>query len=121
MVEIFNVPAFYVAIQAVLSLYIRRRTTGIVVHAGVGVSHTVPFYEGYCLELTVHDLTDGEYLRQVPSEGEYSFTTIVEKKIVRNINYKEKLSYVALDDEDELQKQKHQVNWNKIMNYKMDK
>ena len=51
LVEIFNAPAFYVAIQAVLSLYIRRRTTGVVVHTGVGVSRTVPLYEGHCLAM----------------------------------------------------------------------
>merc|ERR1719410_615740 len=49
MFETFSVPAMYVAIQAVLSLYASGRTTGIVLDAGDGVSHTVPIYEGYCL------------------------------------------------------------------------
>ena len=46
MFETFNVPGFYVSIQAVLSLYASGRTTGIVFDSGDGVSHVVPIYEG---------------------------------------------------------------------------
>jgi len=49
MFETFEVPAFYLAIQAVLSLYSSGRTTGLVLDAGDGVTHTVPIYEGYAL------------------------------------------------------------------------
>lgn len=38
MFETFNVPAMYVAIQAVLSLYASGRTTGIVLDSGAQLS-----------------------------------------------------------------------------------
>ena len=53
MFETFNSPAFYVAIQAVLSLYASGRTTGIVLDMGDGVSHTegIPFKKFQSLKL----------------------------------------------------------------------
>ncbi|MES1918939.1 actin [Bonamia ostreae] len=107
MFETFEVPAMYVAIQAVLSLYSSGRTTGIVVDSGDGVTHTVPVYEGFSIphavkriNLAGRDVTT--YMMKVLTESGHEFTTSAEKEIVRDI--KEKLCYVSQNYEEELAK-----------------
>ncbi len=105
MFETFNVPALYISMQAVLSLYASGRTTGIVVDSGDGVTHVVPVYEGFAITHAINridiggrDITD--YLRRLLRQRGYSLTSSAEKEIVRDI--KERLCYVALDPQKEL-------------------
>ena len=107
MFETFNVPAMYVNIQAVLSLYASGRTMGGVLESGDGVTHTVPVYDGYAMPHAIQrvkvagrDLAD--HMNGMLTKGGHGFSegTTAEREIVRDI--KEKLTYVALDYDEEM-------------------
>ncbi|KAA6358987.1 MAG: putative Actin, partial [Streblomastix strix] len=49
MFETFNVPAMYVQLQTVLSFYSTRRSTGIALEVGDGVSSVIPMIECYSI------------------------------------------------------------------------
>lgn len=42
--EKFQVPAVYIAVQGVLSLFATGKSTGIVLDSGDGVTHVIPVY-----------------------------------------------------------------------------
>eukprot|EP01089_Gocevia_fonbrunei_P009149 TRINITY_DN2112_c0_g1_i1.p1 TRINITY_DN2112_c0_g1~~TRINITY_DN2112_c0_g1_i1.p1 ORF type:complete len:387 (+),score=79.56 TRINITY_DN2112_c0_g1_i1:138-1298(+) len=102
--ETFNVPALYISLQAVLSLYASGRTTGTVLDSGDGVTHAVPIYEGFAIPSSIQridiagrDVTD--HLSLLLRKSGYNFHTTAEREIVRTI--KEKICYVALDPKKE--------------------
>ena len=96
MFETFNVPAFYLANQAVLGAYGNGRVTGLVLDSGVDKTDAVPVYEGYSiphaalrLDLGGNHLTD--YLDKMLRERGFSLA----KETVTEI--KEKLCYVDVN------------------------
>ncbi|MBD3193404.1 MAG: actin, cytoplasmic 2 [Candidatus Heimdallarchaeota archaeon] len=106
MFETFNVPAMYVALQGVLSLFASGRTTGVIVDSGFGVTHVVPIYEGFAIthaiariDLAGRDITN--YLRRLLRQQGHSLSSSAELEIVRDV--KENFCYIALDPEKELQ------------------
>ncbi|XP_065828346.1 alpha-centractin-like [Oscarella lobularis] len=117
--ESFNVPALYISIQAVLSLYAAGRTTGVVLDSGDGVTHAVPMYEGFAMphaiqrmDVAGRDVTN--YLRLLLRKEGYNFKTSSEFEVVKTI--KEKLCYLALNPTKEetqqsadLEKMKYQL------------
>eukprot|EP01043_Picozoa_sp_COSAG02_P021759 COSAG02_NODE_1114_length_14502_cov_140.830035_7_plen_598_part_00 len=109
--ETFKTPAFYLENTATLALYASGRTTGVVLQIGESTIWQVPIYEGHVLTWSVinpahmdqisgQKLTD--YMMELLAERGYSFTTTIEREIVRDI--KEKFCYIASDFEAEMQK-----------------
>ncbi|KAG8389816.1 hypothetical protein BUALT_Bualt01G0017800 [Buddleja alternifolia] len=120
MFEIFNVPAMCLAIQAVLSLYANGRTTGIVLDSGDEVTHSVPIYEGCALPHAVSRLDLAGrgitiHLRNMHFKRADMFGMAIDWDFVRDV--KEKLGYVALDFEQELETAKNSSSLEK--NYEL--
>lgn len=96
--ETFNVPALYISMQAVLSLYSTGRTTGVVLDSGDGVTHSVPIFEGFALPHSVmrNDIAGREvtkYLKLLLRKEGFNFSTTAEFEIVKNI--KERACYLS--------------------------
>lgn len=106
MFEHLNVPALFVSMSPVLSLYASARTTGVVLDSGDGVTHAVPVYEGFAMNHSIQrmdiagrDIT--RYLQLLLRKEGHVFRTSAEFEIVRTI--KEKACYVPADAKKEEQ------------------
>ncbi|KAK7268577.1 hypothetical protein RIF29_21278 [Crotalaria pallida] len=104
MFETFVTPAMCVAMAPILSLYSAGLVTGVVIDSGDGVSCTIPVVEGHIHKHAIRRVNMGgleltDYLMLLLTERGYSFTTSGDREIVRDI--KEKLTYIALDLEQE--------------------
>ncbi|CAF0875959.1 unnamed protein product [Rotaria sordida] len=96
--ETFNVPALFISMQAILSLYASGRTTGVVLDSGDGVTHAVPIYEGFAMPHSIlrndvagRDVT--RYLKLLLRKEGYTFKTTAEFEIVKNI--KERVCFLS--------------------------
>ncbi|CAK1587902.1 unnamed protein product [Parnassius mnemosyne] len=96
--ETLNVPALFLSMQAVLSLYATGRTTGVVLDSGDGVTHAVPIYEGFAMPHSImrvdvagRDVT--RYLRLLLRKEGVNLRTSAELEIVKAI--KERACYLS--------------------------
>ncbi|KFO85443.1 Alpha-centractin, partial [Buceros rhinoceros silvestris] len=97
--ETFNVPALFISMQAVLSLYATGRTTGVVLDSGDGVTHAVPIYEGFAMphsimRIDIAGRDVSRFLRLYLRKEGYDFHTTSEFEIVKTI--KEVMHYLFL-------------------------
>jgi centractin len=93
--ETFNVPAFFVSMQAILSLYASGETSGLVLDSGDGVTHVVPVSSGFAVpsailraDLGGRDIT--RYLQLLLRRAGHVFHTTAELELVRTIKVRQK-------------------------------
>ncbi|KXJ23483.1 alpha-centractin [Exaiptasia diaphana] len=102
--ETFNVPALFISMQAVLSLYATGRTTGVVLDSGDGVTHSVPIYEGFAMPHSIMrtDIAGRDvsrYLRLLLRKEGHNFHSSSELEIVRCL--KEEACYISVNPQKE--------------------
>lgn len=112
--ETFGVPALFISMQAVLSLYATGRTTGVVLDAGDGVTHAVPIYEGFAMPHSVmradvagRDVT--RYLQLLLRKEGHHFHTSAEFEVVRTI--KEHACFVTVSPQKEEMSKPEMANY----------
>ena len=105
MFEDFSVPAFYVSMQSVLSLFASGKTIGLVLDSGEGVTSMVPIYEAYSMNHAItnmkvagKDLT-AYILKLIQDSGAKIGPNLQPLEVAKEI--KERTCFVATDFEDE--------------------
>lgn len=81
--ETFDVPQIFFHTQAVLSLYARGLTTGVVLDVGDGCSHASAIYEGFSITNATQRINLGgrditKHLMLLLQRAGYSFSTTAE-------------------------------------------
>ena len=107
--EKFNTPALFIGIQGVLSLYAAGHKTGTTLTIGEGVTQVTPVDKGYaipgastCLKLGGRDLMLN-LEKMLHMDSRYEALHHYRNEMTHCRNMVEKLCYVALDFEKELQ------------------
>ncbi|XP_022096737.1 actin-like [Acanthaster planci] len=113
MFETFKAPAIYVAMQPVLSLYASGRTTGLVCESGYRASHAVPVRDGYAVTDAILSVDYGGFnltscLLKILTESGFNLNTWLDLDVISG--YIERSCYVALDFDQEMQKEMPDVS-----------
>lgn len=100
--EKFAAPKIFFQQQAVLSLYARGKTSGLVLDCGDGVCHTSPVFEGFSINNAIMRIDMGgrdvtRHLQNLLRRSGYVFHTTTEFEIVRKI--KEMQCYVSVQQD----------------------
>lgn len=84
MFETFNVPLFFLANKAVLSLLATGRKSGVIVKSGESISYVVPIYNSYSINDNIKNLYFAgsditEYLTKLLADIGYNALTYSER------------------------------------------
>ena len=112
-----KLPHLTIANQHILSIYWSGRCSGIIVDIGDGVASTANVYEGYTIPTAIRRGNFGgkemtEYLMQLLREKGHSFTTSLDREIVKDI--KEKVGYISMDYDQDIDKWESSVGTKNI-------
>ncbi|KAJ5066969.1 actin-7-related [Anaeramoeba ignava] len=105
--ETYNTPKLFISMNSLLSLIANGKTTGTILQSGHGVTTCVPISEGFInknsiLRSNLAGKVLVDYLNDLLTESGFFFSNSADFETIKDS--KEKLCYVALDFESELNK-----------------